>query len=284
MKIKNALIVYKKSAYEIYFLESKGLHFASARREMKRAHHEHLRTLARVKQVLREEKIKFSAYLRGKITDYRAYDFIISVGGDGTFLEAARHTKNQIILGVNSDPKRSVGRLCTVSRKNFKKALKHILDGKAKIKLLNRIRVIHPRLNKKINALNDVLICHQNPAAMSRYRLAIGGITEDQRGSGIWISTAAGSSGAIRAAGGKILPLESKAIQYIPRELFLGHGAKYRLKGGVVSSRKPVKAYSMMHNGAVYIDGANLSLPFRFTDRVELSISKAPLHFVDFKE
>ena len=47
------------------------------------------------------------------------FDFIISVGGDGTLLEAARGATNQILFAINSDPKWSVGRLCNATSENF---------------------------------------------------------------------------------------------------------------------------------------------------------------------
>jgi len=48
---------------------------------------------------------------------------------------------------------------------------------------------------------------------VSRYYLKIGNLREEQRDSGLWISTAAGSSGAIRSAGGKLFKNEEKKMQ-----------------------------------------------------------------------
>ena len=55
------------------------------------------------------------------------------------------------------------------------------------------------------------------PAAMTSYTLDIGSVSEPQRSSGLWIATAAGSTAAIRAAGGCILPLRSRKLQYLVR-------------------------------------------------------------------
>lgn len=279
MKIKNALVIYKQSAYKFYFRKVRRL--GPLRRELKRAHKAHVETVGFVKEVLRKENIKFRASFRGKIKNYNPYDFIISVGGDGTFLEAARHTKNQPILGVNSDPRRSIGRHCTATRQNFRRVLKTVLSGRPKIEVVNRLSLRHNKLHRKINVLNDILICQQNPAAMSRYRLFINGIREDHRSSGLWIATAAGSSGAIRAAGGRELPQSSRIVEYMPRELFSGHGAKYRLRGGKISFRKSCVIYSQMRNGIIYVDGAHFSLPFSFGDVVRISVSGESLRVVD---
>ena len=287
MKIKNALIIYKKSTYQFYFFEHRSKKFEkelrlhpSMRTKFKKAHEEHICTLGHIKRVLKEAGIRFKAYYRGKISNYRPFDLVVTVGGDGTFLEAARHTKRQVILGVNSDPRRSIGRLCVANRQNFKGILKTVLGSRPPVKFFSRVSLWHSKSKRKINVLNDILICHKNPAAMSRYRLIVNGANEDQRSSGLWVATAIGSSGAIHSAGGKTLPRESKLVQYMPRELFCGHGAKYRLKGGVISLRNPMTVRSMMRNGVLYIDGAHFSLPFSFDDVIKFSISREPLRAV----
>ena len=42
--------------------------------------------------------------LRGELTSVADYNLVLSVGGDGTFLEVARYIGDLPILGVNSDP------------------------------------------------------------------------------------------------------------------------------------------------------------------------------------
>jgi len=68
---------------------------------------------------------------------------------------------------------------------------------------------------------------------MSRYYLQVGKLLEEQRSSGVWIATAAGSTGGLRSAGGKVLPKEDKKFQYKPRELYYGKKTCYHLKGGI---------------------------------------------------
>ena len=73
-------------------------------------------------------------------------DLIITSGGDGTFLMAASkvNNRNKPLIGVNSDPKRSVGYLCLPKRysNNFGEALRLFSEGKFKWKYRQRIRVI----------------------------------------------------------------------------------------------------------------------------------------------
>ena len=115
---------------------------------------------------------------------------------------------------------------------------------------------------------------------MSRYRLTVNGIGEDQKSSGLWISTATGSSGAIWSAGGKLMAVESKKIQYLPRELFRWEKERYRLKGGIVDLEKPMVISSMMRDGVIYVDGAHFRIPFGFGNVAYISRSPQPLKTV----
>ena len=124
--------------------------------------------------------------------DVKEYQF----GGDGTFLEAARQITTQPILGVNSDPERSVGAFCPVTRDSFEAALDQVLSGACQTVPLNRMFLCRDDKPLRFLALNDVLIAHASPAAMSKYQLTVGDTTEDQNGSGLWICTAAGSTGS----------------------------------------------------------------------------------------
>ena len=82
--------------------------------------------------------------------------------------------------------------------------------------------------------LNDILVAHQCPAAMSRYRISVDGQCEEQYGSGVWISTAAGSTAGILSAGGRVMRPGSKRIQYMSRELFDRPDTAYSLRGGTI--------------------------------------------------
>lgn len=287
--------------------------------DFKRAHEKHYQSLLKVKKILDQYAINYHVRARGSKIDFALYDLMITVGGDGTFLEAARGLKNQpfdysclkrqellrvdsersllcpilkdrasrksksqFILGVNSDPQASVGRFCSCTPEDFEKVLKRFLQGKAKIKNFQRIHLDLKSNGKHcgIEVLNDILVCHQNPAAMSRYSLAVNGVQEEQRSSGIWISTAAGSSGAIHSAGGKLIAPESPQIQYKLRELYRWPKKKYELTGGILLLKRPLVITSLMRNGVVFIDGAHLKFPFHFGSKAAMTHSPRPLKVI----
>ena len=274
MKPKKVLIVYKKSTYEIYFLEHRHPLF----REFRASHELHHKTLLAVQFFLKGKGVQYRVVYRAKKMNYAPYDLVITVGGDGTFLEAARRVTRQKIVGINSDPKNSVGSFCTASPGTFKAILNRFFEGRAKVMRLNRLKLI---LNGKavgVNALNDILVGNRNPAAMSRYWVKVGGVKEEQRSSGLWVSTAAGSTGAIHTAGGKVLDRRSKKVQYMPRELNRGLGMEYRLRGGLIPAAKSLKIGSMMRDGMLYIDGPHFQIPFRYGGVLEILNSPSSLN------
>lgn len=287
MKIKKALILYKKSTYANYFLDKKSSLLKTRHlipkinlSRLKNVHLMHYKTLEIVENVLKAEGLHYRKNSRGENVDYSQFDFIITVGGDGTFLEAARHIKNQLILGVNSSPLWSVGKFCTATVETFPRIFKKIIKGQFKIQKLNRLKIQDGKETSKVQVLNDVLIAHANPAAMSRYYITIKGKKEEHRSSGIWISTAAGSTGAIRSAGGKVLPLTSHRFQYLCRELYYGKQKKYKIKKGVLSKHDSIKIVSLMREGMIFVDGSRLKLTFSFGKTITLKHSPFPLKLV----
>lgn len=283
----NILLLYKNSTYAGYFLSDRkrlaqleGMLNSDEIKRFLRTHSNHFWSLSYTEAILKNRKLKYTKACRGTSLDYRRYDLIITVGGDGTFLEAARQAKEEIIWGINSDPHWSVGRFCSGNPKNFETLLDKILAGKARIKKFNRLSLSFSDSTQTVNVLNDILICHHNPGAMSRYYLTVGRTREEQRSSGVWIATAAGSSGGIYSAGGKVLPQEKKDFQYKPRELYRRKNINYHLKGGILKSTQKITMTSLMREGVVFVDGSHVCLPFSFGTKIVVKCSPDPLRII----
>jgi NAD+ kinase len=253
------------------------------RKEMKRfkkAHDEHYNTMDRVESILKAYGVKYTKCFRGKKINYAPYDLVITVGGDGTFLEACRNIKGQIILGVNSAPSFSVGKLCTANIRNFEAIIRHIVGGKYAVSVWPRLRLNLQGHVRPLDCVNDVLICHLNPAAMSRYYLKIGRMKEEQRSSGVWIATPAGSTGAIRSAGGKVMKVSAHQMQYAPRELYYGFSKMYRHKGGLLSRGESITVTSLMRSGMIFVDGTHFEMKFPFNSTLKVTLSPAVLNTI----
>jgi NAD+ kinase len=284
MKFKNVLLLYKRSAYRIYFLEkASSLHkhktpfIEDEKQRFEDAHIAHYDTLHYIAKILFSHGVRFTEIYRGRKINYSPYDLIITVGGDGTFLEAARNSTHQVILGVNSAPNHSVGNFCIGHKKNFETILKKILSQKFSVGLLHRIQIKSIETKTVINALNDVLVCHANPAYLCRYYLRIGNKKEEQRSSGIWVSTPSGSTGAVHSAGGKVLDRFAKLFQYKPRELYRGLNDHYQLRGAVLKPNQKIFVTSLMRNGMVFIDGAHQKLNFPYGSNITIGLSDKPV-------
>ena len=268
------LLIYKRSSLSVAGKLSARLRKT---KRFEKNHLAHYATLRIVEDVLRRSDIKYHKHARGKGVDYKSFDLVITVGGDGTILEAARALNHrQVILGVNSDRSWSVGQFCCCDAHTFESVLKKFFAGTAKICRLYKLKLQlkEGKKIKHIECLNDVLICHANPGAMSRYELSVGKITEDHRSSGIWFSTAAGSTSAMLSAGGKVMPLCSTDIQYKPRELYHSRTVKYRLTGGLVKRPQTAKLVSTMAHGYIFVDGANVKFPFTYGSQARISSSE----------
>ena len=274
------LIVYKKDAYQQYLQEQQDPHLLRLLgrrhpdvRDMQEAHAVHEETMDAVVHAMRRLPVAFDLAYRADLKVTKRYDLVVSVGGDGTFLQAARSVARIPILGVNADPLRSEAAFCAATRRTFERMCRAALAGRLPQLRLYRLRL---RLNGRWlphRALNDLLVVHDDPATMSRYRLSIGGREELQKSSGLWVATAAGSSSAVLAAGGVRLSWGAKRFQYRPRELYRGRLSRYRLTGGILQPHARLGVTWLMRRGAVFVDGPHMKVPLRFADRLEVCLS-----------
>jgi NAD+ kinase len=272
LKHPKVLLLYKRSS----FLAFKGLPSSGCptAERFRRNHVYHYASLHKVEEVLKSMSVDYRKHCRSRKVDYRPFDLVITLGGDGTFLEAARKlSARQYILGVNSDPRWSVGQFCSCDADGFEAVLRKILGGSFSVQHLYRLCLRCSSEKAPIECLNDILVCHSNPAAMSRYSIQLGNVCEDQRSSGIWLATASGSTGAIFSAGGKKMPLESRLLQYKPRELYQVLNKRYRLTGGVVGPGRKIVIVSRMLHGYIFVDGAHIKVAFPYGTKATISSS-----------
>ncbi|XP_076340024.1 NAD kinase 2, mitochondrial-like isoform X1 [Tachypleus tridentatus] len=154
---KKALILTKFSRYEyekrrhpdlseeelIKNLEERGSDYQSL------LHHHHIHTKNKdlVVETLRQHGIETSVVNRFGYTDANIEwaDIIFTTGGDGTFLMAASkiHRQDKPVIGINSDPSRSVGHLCLPVKFTdcIPEAVEKLMNGQFKWTQRQRIRV-----------------------------------------------------------------------------------------------------------------------------------------------
>lgn len=237
----------------------------------------HLKTLSILYPLLRQLGVSFETCPTGQLSMVKTFDLVITVGGDGTVLSTSHFVEAQPILGIKSYGRESIGYFCAATIDTMQRYLESILEGQIKPKKLNRLEVTLNNRKIKELALNDVLFAHASPAATAKYALTISKKKETQRSSGIWISSAAGSTAAISAAGGLSLPLGSKKLEYFVREPYAPL-ANYKLIKGVLPPTRPLKIYSMTKHGVVFIDGSHIQYPAPEGTKITVKGSGRPLN------
>uniref|UniRef100_A0A5B7C4G4 NADH kinase n=1 Tax=Davidia involucrata TaxID=16924 RepID=A0A5B7C4G4_DAVIN len=249
--------------------------------------------------ILQKKSVDWEPVLRSKLSQpIRDVDLIVTIGGDGTLLQASHFLDDSIpVLGVNSDPTqveeveefsdkfdatRSTGYLCAATIKNFEQILDDILEGRTVPSKLTRMSICVNSQLLSTYALNDVLIAHPCPATVSRLSFRIKKESQPYsplvncRSSGLRVSTAAGSTAAMLSAGGFAMPILSKDLQYMVRET-ISHGeANSSPMHGVVKFDETMDASWFCKEGLIYIDGSHVFYSLQHGDTIELS-PRAPV-------
>jgi NAD+ kinase len=280
----SVLVVHKRSNLESY-TRRWGKQTAAQRRAINRvfaaAAKSHDATVDEVKSSLDWIGAKTVFMLRDdlKLFDERRYDLVVTVGGDGTLLATASQLERTPVLAVNSAPQSSVGFFAAASINDVRAWLERISRGAEKPHALHRMQVEHNGKSVGHPALNDALVSHPSPVMTTRLFLKPPGVKkgEEQKSSGVWISTPAGSSSAARAAGGVLLPLASKELQYVVREPYVSAGGEYEHTKGIIRPGQRLLVESRLPLGRVYIDGSAHEVHLGFGDKLAFSASKTPL-------
>lgn len=281
MKLGKVLVVHKKSTYQIQAEEHKESRFlqliesgSEVVSRVRLAHEEHMDTLSFVESELARLSIDYLSLPRSQVEGLvEDVDLMISVGGDGTFLDASHSLRNVPILGVNSSTSSSFGHFCRANKNNFQECIEAIIDERiAPIDILRLELSIDGILIQEL-ALNEVLIAHSSPAATSRYFLEVGGVTEEQRSSGLWVSTPAGSTGSMRSAGGSVSPIVSRSYEYLVREPYMRPGENFKLRNDLVPDTKTMKVKSQMRTGEIYVDGPHIIYPLSLGEELTIRAS-----------
>ena len=252
-------------------------------RRIRPSHREHLETVDEVRRSFQDLGVTPSWHDHASTFLAEGHDLVVTVGGDGTLLAASHGIGPGIgLLGVNSAPSHSVGFFCGARKGKVRAALAAALAGKLARAELTRMRVERngERLHDRV--LNEALFCHQSPAATSRYilRLARGSKSlqhEEQKSSGLWVGPAAGSTAAQRSAGGKVLPLTSRKLQFVVREPYRADGHALRVRLGLVGEDQVLEIKSKMRQARLFLDGDHIVHDVTIGDVVTMRRSDEPL-------
>ena len=279
------LLVYKKSNLDLYIHERKNTRYqalmeadAVAVKHMQAAHDVHQDTLTTVKKCLAQRKIPTRVSYRARFKPEDTGDaLIITVGGDGTVLDASHKISQGTILGVNSAPGYSAGFLCAAQASTFSEILDLVLS-----KQMEPISV--PRLKGSVDGntfpfpvLNDILITQKTPAATARYLIQSTNGWEEQKSSGICACVTAGSTAAIASAGGQVQDLDDPRLQILVREPYDQNPFALTTRHLFVEPSATLEIISKMREGVIFLDGPHQKVSFPVGAQLSLSAQGPPV-------
>lgn len=268
--MNNVLVVYKKGVAEFYdkskddalikFMNSDDPDVP----KMRRSAELQKRTLEVVLSELDKRKIKYNSIYRANLNDVKDNDLIITVGGDGTFLELSHYLKNPNIpvLAVNSDPvtgvsgaEGSIGFFSCATKDNFGDVLDNI--DTIKKNRLQRFALYKNGILIPEYMLNDVLFANIKPAGTTRLR--VNGENKI-RHSGLLVGTSAGSTAFIYQEGGFKMPLDDHRLQYCIRSV----------RNKTFEFANELRVESLSRKAEFSIDGEHVVYDFEIGSVVEI--------------
>jgi NAD+ kinase len=145
--------------------------------------------------------------------------FIISLGGDGTLLKAAREAAAMRIpvLGVNLG---RLGFLCEIEKDKIFVSLEKVLSGDFQIEERLMLNVLLKRPGKKdksVTVLNDVVFSRENDEGIITIKVNLSGEPAlSYPADGLIVATPTGSTAYSLSAGGPIVSPDVEAIIITP--------------------------------------------------------------------
>ena len=206
---------------------------------------------------------------------------LVVLGGDGTFLRAARAAAEADIpiLGVNLG---KVGFLSKVEADGFEPVLEEIVGGAYSIaeRMTLRGRVLPAGGRKgshEVFAMNDIVVARGSLARVVRLDVAIGpSHVATFIADGLIVASPTGSTGYSFSAGGPILDPVSRNLVVTPIAGYLS-----AIRSVVASPLQTVRVRVVDgHEAQMSIDGYE-DIPLNVGDVVEVSAREAPIRFIE---
>lgn len=172
-------------------------------------------------EYLSKRNIKYSVIYADKQdhSQINNYDLVITLGGDGTVLQALRRMKGEQIpvLGINLG---TVGFITEISKDEWEDAFDSYFDGKLRVSNRTLLDIEVKRDNKVVFStigVNDGIITANNIKAIIELKVFFSNIEIGEiHGDGVIISTPTGSTAYSLAAGGPIINPEMNALIFTP--------------------------------------------------------------------
>ncbi len=224
-----------------------------------------------------------SSWSEESITDQLpGLDLLITLGGDGSLLRAARLTSGHDIpiLGINMG---RLGFLVEIQPAEWRDRVRQTLLGDYWIESRMMVHAEHCHHGQVVNvqdALNEIVIGRGQLARVVRFFTYIDGVfLTTYTADGLIISTATGSTAYALAAGGPILPPDLENFLLIPLAPHLSLERAIVLSRGVIVRVQ----ISTDHTAILTVDG-QLEIELNDGDEVVMSAGSSVGRFVRLQE
>lgn len=264
------------------FYEREGLHAENIFTSHQRQH----KALKELTQMLPEAKVIDRDSINREIV--KNFKLIIAFGGDNHFQHVSHFVDKQLILGINSDPNKSVGALCSVTSADIPQIVDDLLEEKFKVEKWTRTRISLDGKAIWPDSVSDVFIGEEKRYTMSRHLISKENIAEEQRGSGLILCTGAGSTGWYLSAS-KYLQLKKhkfeatdEEIWFLLTEPYEYSGLKYNLNTGSIKKGEHLDITSLSDSQAIISIDSLIITKIREGAKIKVEIG-APLNTVKLK-
>jgi NAD kinase len=143
-------------------------------------------------------------------------DIVVVLGQDGLVANTVKYLSGQPVIGVNPDPARWDGQLLPFRLPDLARVVPEVLQRKRAGKSVTMAQVIL-NTGEKLYAVNDLFIGPRTHVS-ARYKITVGGMSEQQSSSGVIVSTGVGSTGWLRSllvgAAGIVQSLGTDAVRH----------------------------------------------------------------------
>lgn len=217
---------------------------------------------------------QLSVDVSGVFDDYNFdVDFVISMGGDGTFLKAASRVgaKGTPIIGINLG---RLGFLADIPSTEIEEALDDVLQGKYTIEdhTVIQIETDQESIEGSPYALNDIAILKRDNASMISIRTCVDGeYLVTYQADGLVVSTPTGSTAYSLSNGGPIIVPKAGILSLTP---VAPHSLTIRPIVIPDDSEITLTVESRSHNYLVAVDGRSE----RLHESTKIILRKAPHH------
>lgn len=200
-------------------------------------------------------------------------DYVIAMGGDGTFLRAASMVghKETPIIGINLG---RLGFLANILPSEIKETIDDVFAGNLTIERRTAIKISAEGevIEGNPYALNDIALLKRDSASMITIRASIGGeYLVTYQADGLIVSTPTGSTAYSLSNGGPILVPQSGILCLTP---VAPHSLNIRPIVIKDDMEITLEVESRSHNFLAAIDGRSE----RLKEGTKVHISKAPYH------